>query len=188
MAKNKRDTSKWFEIKGFDGIYKMTVDGRIKSITRYVDRKNWKPNCSEKFLVKGKELIITKSSEGYLTTSLFKNGEKIGVKLHRLIAIHFIPNPENKPFINHINGIRDDNRLENLEWVTIRENGTHGKISITKTSKYTGVSICRRSGRWKAYASLNKKSTFLGRYDTEQEANQAYKNALSKHGEFNKYA
>jgi hypothetical protein len=66
-----------------------------------------------------------KSTTGYYTALITEKGEKRLIKQHRLLAKYFIPNPENKREVNHINGIKTDNRLINLEWVTSSENKKH---------------------------------------------------------------
>lgn len=73
----------------------------------------------------GKKLNPPKYSKGYYVQKIYSNGEYIRIGVHRMIAQVFIPNPQNKPFVNHINGIKDDNRVENLEWVTSHENHIH---------------------------------------------------------------
>lgn len=75
--------------------------------------------------VKGTLLKPGLSGNGYYTVAICYEGVKKSVPIHRLIAESFIPNPENKKYVNHINSIRTDNRIENLEWVTPTENAIH---------------------------------------------------------------
>jgi transcription initiation factor IIF auxiliary subunit len=80
-------------------------------------------------------------STGYKVVKLFKNGKYKRVSVHRLVAKAFIKNPHNKEFVNHINGIKDDNRVENLEWVTSHENHIHAaKIGLKAKGESHGVS------------------------------------------------
>lgn len=75
--------------------------------------------------ITGKLKQLRHDKNGYLVCGLYNHQKRKEYKIHRLIAEYFIPNPDNKPYINHINGIKDDNRLENLEWCTAHENNYH---------------------------------------------------------------
>lgn len=75
---------------------------------------------------KPKELKLYKKTGGYLNTALVTDDQKVKyIRVHRLVALAYIPNPESKPYVNHINEIRNDNRVSNLEWVTPQENNLH---------------------------------------------------------------
>ena len=113
-------TEVWKDIKGYEGYYQISNLGRVKSLFRIVPHKlKGKKTIPEKIL---KQCI---SSPGYYATVLTKNSKGKSTRIHRLIAFHFIANPENKPEINHKKTIKTDNRIENLEWVTRKENIAH---------------------------------------------------------------
>lgn len=98
----------WKDIPGYEGYYQASSLGRIKS------------------LYQGKNTILKYSDvRGYKKLTLIKDTSKQYFRVHRLIGLTFIDNPLNKEHINHINGIRDDNRIENLEWCTPKENAIH---------------------------------------------------------------
>jgi len=110
----------WKDVVGYEGIYKISNLCRIKSLSRV-----WKPSSKGGCKMPEKILKWMYNVHGYLVVELRNNGDRKGGFSHRLIAQAFIPNPENKPEINHINGIKDDNRIENLEWCTKLENIQH---------------------------------------------------------------
>lgn len=107
----------WKDIEGYIGLYQISNYGRIKSLSRV--RKG---NKGAPVIVPEKILKQSKTKDGYLHASLNKNGNNKKNKVHRLVSKAFIPNPENKPCIDHINGDKTDNRVENLRWCTHKEN------------------------------------------------------------------
>ena len=94
----------WKDIQGYEGLYQVSNFGRVKGLKRSKIRKL----CNDR--------------GGYLCVSLKKQGTVKLCKVHRLVAVAFIPNPENKPQIDHINAIKTDNTIKNLRWVSAKEN------------------------------------------------------------------
>lgn len=115
-------TEIWKDIKGYEGHYKISNFGRIYSQDQYVPCGNGKGYMR---FIPGKFLKILTASNGYPSIGLFKNRKVKVFRIHRLIASAFIPNPEDKPHINHKNANKSDNSLENLEWCTQSENMRH---------------------------------------------------------------
>lgn len=113
------NTEIWKDIKGFEGYYQISSLGRVRSLDRW--------GKGIKKFYEGKIIAQSKHPTGYMIVSLCKDAKAKTVFMHRLIAEAFIPNPDNKPEVNHINTIRDDNRIENLEWCTRQENRANPK-------------------------------------------------------------
>ena len=107
----------WKAVEGYPGYY-ISNHGRFRTIDRITGGKR-------KMIIKGKMMKLTVDSLGYCIISLYKNGKSKKVRIHQLVAMAFIENPENKPEVNHIDCNRTNNIISNLEWVTRKENLVH---------------------------------------------------------------
>lgn len=114
----------WKEIKGNREIYEVSTYGTVRSKDRQGARGRH---------IKGHELTQRHNSNGYLRCDMNIDGKGRSYLVHRLVANAFIPNPDNKPFINHIDGDKENNHVGNLEWCTRSENEKHSwKIGLKK--------------------------------------------------------
>jgi hypothetical protein len=118
----------WKDIPDYEGYYQVSNLGRVKSLPKKWGRGNGyvKPEFFKK---------ICKYFDGYEYTQLSIGTHRKKHKIHRLVAIAFIPNPEKKPQVNHINGVKHDNRVVNLEWATQSENIKHAYLYKLQTPK-----------------------------------------------------
>jgi len=111
----------WKPIQGYEGLYEISANLRIRSLDRIVRLRG------EHFRTqKGKIMEPVFDGNGYLFIALCKNGIIKKFKLHRLVAIHFIPNQHNLKYVDHINADKSDNRIENLQWITNADNVIKG--------------------------------------------------------------
>ena len=119
----------WKDVIGYEGLYKVSDRGNVYSVER-VDSIGRK--------IGGRILKPNYDRYGYLIVRLYKNGIVKAKKIHRLVTEAFIPNPNNFPQVNHIDEVKDNNNVENLEWCDTRYNlnyGTARKRATKKTSK-----------------------------------------------------
>ena len=109
------------------------------------------------------------NSEGYYHKNLYENNNRKNHSIHRLVAIHYIPNPDMKPQVDHINRIKTDNRICNLRWVTGSENMQNQGIRIDNTSGVKYISYNTRTDYWVFRKIINGKLT-CKTFKTKEEA------------------
>ena len=109
----------WCDIEGYEG-YQVSNLGNVRSLDRVVTRKNGRT-----LTIRGQPIKPQKNHKGYLRVRLRKEKKEKALFVHRLTATGFIPNPKDKPQVNHLNGVKHDNNVCNLEWCTQSENSTH---------------------------------------------------------------
>ena len=147
----------WCWIQDYENKYKIYKNGDIESCYKNGNTKILKPR---------------KNSRGYFSYILSKNGQPKQLLQHRLIGIYFIPNLDNKEFIDHIDGDRTNNSISNLRWVSQQENQLNKK-NMGKYKK--GVYFNKPNKKFRAQIQINGKKIFLGDYETEDEAAETYR-------------
>lgn len=120
----------WKDIDGFEGLYEISNKGRVKTL---------KPRRG----MKSKEglIAVTHDSWGYPRVLIYKDKKVHAKRIHRLVAINFIPNPLNKVSVNHIDGNKLNNHVDNLEWSTWKENSDHAVMTGLNKHRYD---VCKR--------------------------------------------
>lgn len=125
------------------------------------------------------------NSSGYLYVNLCKNGKQKNYLIHRLVALSFINNPENKNCVDHINNVRTDNCIENLRWATHRENSQNRQLSSDNTSGCKGVYFNKQAKKWYSHIIIDGVCKHLGYFNTIEEAKEARRQkAIELFGEF----
>lgn len=164
------------DIKGYEGLYQVSNLGRVKSL----DKKVF--NGLSYWLMRGKILKQNACFKGYKRVTIYKNKKPKTFLVHRLIAMAFLgyKGDDRMVVVDHINNIKGDNRLINLQVISNRENTSKDKTN--KTSKYTGVSLTKKLKykKWRATIRINGKVKELGYYKTEIGAANAYTDKLKE--------
>lgn len=152
-------SEEWRPVAGFDG-YEVSNLGRVRSLDRVVTRTD---GSRQKF--RGCIMCQTRTDKGYLNVSLRGaiKGRRVTVRVHRLVARAFLPNPKGLPEVNHIDSNRANPRAENLEWVTRSENHRHGV-------QFGSVVVPRLYGTQVRHAKLTEEKVLQARVDWENGA------------------
>lgn len=163
----------WKDIEGYKGLYQVSNNGFIRSLDKFdsIGRR-----------IKGKHIKPQESRFGYYRVSLCREGKVTTHSVHRLVAQAFIPNTDNKPEIDHINTIKTDNRVENLRWVTKKENNEnpltnmHRKRGNEHPKPFKGkVGILHPKS--KSVLQYTKDGIFVKRWESISLANKHYNTA-----------
>ena len=165
-SKSKYKKEIWKDIKGFEGIYIVSNIGRVKRLKcRYAKE--------DRFI----KMYLGK--RGYYCYNLWNKGKNKVSTVHRLIATQFIPNPENKREVNHKDANKLNNSIDNLEWVTPKENSVHAvrSINIKKFKHKRGASKSEYKGKvtWISELRFNNKHYYFGRFKNKEDAHDVYK-------------
>lgn len=155
----------WKYVKGYEGLYLISNLGRVKNLQKYYIRKNIK------IPKKQCELKTCKGKVGYIVTDLNKNNKRKTKYIHRLVAEAFIPNPENKPCVNHKDGNKLNNKISNLEWVTYSENNKHAWDNNLKPNALLRMKAGTRKIKVNQY---DLEGNFIKQWDSIIEAEKHY--------------
>lgn len=148
----------WMAVAGYEGLYEVSSVGGVRVVSRAVDTA----------------VLSLCDHGGYKRVYLSKDGIKVGLLVHRLVAIAFVQNPKNKPCINHINGIRSDNDVSNIEWCSHSENMLHSfRVLDRKPTRYWSGKKGYNHGCSKEVIQFSRGGIELGRFGSGGEAGRS---------------
>ena len=159
----------WKDILGYEGLYQVNECGNVKSLSRTITKGNIT------YVTKDKILKQSVDSVGYPYVNLSDYKKQKTFRVHQLVAVAFlnhIPDKHKGLVIDHIDGNKLNNIATNLQLITNKKNTS--KDRKNKTSKYTGVSWHKQSNKWLAQFRENSSVKYLGTFETEEEARDAY--------------
>lgn len=137
----------WRAVPGYEGLYEVSNMGNVRNVRRNT------------------LLRLTKTNYGYIQVDLYKNGIKTGLKVHRLVAQAFLPNPDNLPQVNHKDEDKTNNNVTNLEWCTVKYNNNYGTKNIRRSETLI------KNGYW---TGLSKEEYRKEYYEKNKEKRREY--------------
>ena len=159
----------WKDIKDYEGLYQISNHGNVKSLTRKVKCKNGKFR-----IIREKILTPMTTKNGYLTVNLWKNNSSKTYLIHRLVAEAFIPNPENKPEVNHKDTYKWTNYTSNLEWNTRPENTIHSYKMKLRENQKKKISNMNKKLKSKKVAQYDLNMNLIKTFPSASEAARYY--------------
>jgi hypothetical protein len=156
----------WKDIEGYEGLYQASTHGRIRSVNRIIYTTDNKIREQP-----GKILSPGKNNRGYYNVVLYKNKKAKTIFIHRLIATTFIENTYNKVWINHIDGVKANNKISNLEFSTISENIKHAfKNGLNKPNRAMVGRFGRLSPVSRSIHQFSISGEYIASYESITEA------------------
>ena len=146
----------WRMIPGFYDYF-VSSNGRVFSLKRFTF------------------LRLSHDAKGYMVVNLKRNDINYVRKVHRLVALTFLNNPELRRSVDHINNLKNDNRLENLRFATAKENGGNRKKNKNSTTGIKGVSFNAKFDKYQAYITVDRVMIHLGWFELLEDAKKARK-------------
>ena len=160
----------WVPVLGYESIYEVSNFGRVKNILKFNNRIR-NPR---------------KTKDGYLYLELSSYYKRTTKKVHRIVAESFFGKEEDK-CVNHIDGNKLNNNIDNLEWISTRDNCIHRSSRSKKSSKYANITWDKVNKKWRAQVYINKKQKYIGLFEDEEIAYQNLCLFLYDKGIENKY-
>lgn len=167
-------TEIWLPIVGYEDRYQVSNTGKVKAIAR-MEFMPWQKTHRK---INERTMRIYQKDNKYLFVTLSDGGGRKTQRpryIHRLVAQSFIGNIPKGYVVNHLDGNVLNNCVENLEIVSQRDNCLHGLNKRKKSSKYPGVHLERKTGKWKVMARTGDKKLYLGKFNSEDAAYEVYK-------------
>lgn len=173
----------WKKLINENENYLISNFGRVKSCYRQIMRSD-----NKIFTIEERILKQSINKYGYLQVAFLYKEKLNSFTVHKLVANTFIKNEDNLKQVNHIDNIKTNNELKNLEWVTSMENNCHRQLKLKKASKYIGVTFCKELNKWRSKIFFQNKQIHLGVFNSEIEAHLKRIEFESLNGIKNRYS